>query len=47
VTLAKAAGVDLDSKGIWHYTASQLLAARFDLGNTPPDSGIPAGALSR
>ena len=29
--LAKAAGVDLDIKGIRHYTASQLLAAGFDL----------------
>ena len=31
--LAKAAGVDLDIKGIRHYTASQLLAAGFDLGS--------------
>ena len=32
--LAKAAGANLDIKGIRHYTASQLLAAGFDLGNT-------------
>jgi hypothetical protein len=31
--LAKAAGVDLDIKEIRHYTASQLLAAGFDLGS--------------
>ena len=31
--LAKAAGVDLDIKGIRHYTASQLPAAGFDLGS--------------
>lgn len=45
--LAKAAGVDLDIKGIRHYTASQLLAAGFDLGNTAARHGHPAGALPR
>jgi integrase len=32
--LAAAAGVKLNIKGLRHYTASQLLAARFDLCNT-------------
>jgi integrase len=32
--LAAAAGVKLNIKGLRHYTASQLLAARFDLRNT-------------
>jgi integrase len=32
--LAVAAGVDLNIKKLRHYTASQLLAARFDLQNT-------------
>ena len=32
--LAIAAGVKLNIKGLRHYTASQLLAARFDLRNT-------------
>ena len=31
--LAAAAGVKLNIKGLRHYTASQLLAARFDLRN--------------
>jgi hypothetical protein len=47
--LAAAAGVKLNIKGLRHFTASQLLAARFDLRNTaaalamaavePPRSG--------
>jgi hypothetical protein len=41
--LAKAAGVDLDIKGIRHYTASQLLAAGFDLGNTAARLGHSGG----
>jgi integrase len=32
--LARATGVEIDIKGIRHYTASQMLAAGFDLGNT-------------
>jgi integrase len=32
--LARAVGVELNIKGLRHYTASQLLAARFDLRNT-------------
>jgi integrase len=32
--LADEAGVDLNIKKLRHYTASQLLAARFDLQNT-------------
>ena len=41
--LAEAAGVDLDIKGIRHYTACQLLAAGFDLGNTAARLGRAAG----
>ena len=44
--LAKAAGVDLDIKGIRHYTASQLLAAGFDLGNTAARLGHSGGGAT-
>ena len=41
--LAAAAGVKLNIEGLRHYTASQLLAARFDLrtgiGSPPPAPG--------
>jgi integrase len=37
--LAAAAGVKLNIKGLRHYTASQLLAARFDLRAYGTDSG--------
>jgi len=37
--LAAAAGVELNIKTLRHYTASQLLAARFDLQNTVPQQG--------
>lgn len=44
--LAKAAGVDLDIKGIRHYTASQLLAAGFDLGDTAARLGHSGGGAT-
>jgi integrase len=44
--LAKAAGADLDIKGIRHYTASQLLAAGFDLGNTASRLGHSGGGAT-
>ena len=44
--LAKAASVDLDIKGIRHYTASQLLAAGFDLGNTAARLGHSGGGAT-
>ena len=44
--LAQAAGVDLDIKGIRHYTASQLLAAGFDLGNTAARLGHSGGGAT-
>jgi integrase len=44
--LAKAAGADLDIKGIRHYTASQLLAAGFDLGNTAARLGHSGGGAT-
>jgi integrase len=44
--LAKAAGIDLDIKGIRHYTASQLLAAGFDLGNTAARLGHSSGGAT-
>jgi len=37
--LAAAAGVKLNIKGLRHYTASQLLAVRFDLRAYGTDSG--------
>ena len=45
--LARAAGVDLDIKGIRHYTASQLLAAGFDLGNTAARLGHFGGGATK
>ena len=44
--LAKAAEADLDIKGIRHYTASQLLAAGFDLGNTAARLGHSGGGAT-
>ncbi len=44
--LATAAEVDLDIKGIRHYTASQLLAAGFDLGNTAARLGHSGGGAT-
>ena len=41
--LATAAGVNLNIKGLRHYTASQLLAARFDLRNTAAWLGHGSG----
>ena len=41
--LAAAAGVKLSIKGLRHYTASQLLAARFDLRNTAARLGHGSG----
>jgi HIT domain len=44
--LAAAAGVKLSIKGLRHYTASQLLAARFDLRNTAARLGHGGGATT-
>jgi integrase len=44
--LAAAAGVDLNLKGLRHYTASQLLAARFDLRNTAARLGHGSGGAT-
>ena len=44
--LAAAAGVKLNIKGLRHYTASQLLAARFDLRNTAARLGHGGGGAS-
>jgi len=41
--LADVAGVELNIKAIRHYTASQLLAAGFDLGNTAARLGHSGG----
>jgi integrase len=41
--LAAEAGVKLNIKGLRHYTASQLLAARFDLRNTAARLGHSGG----
>ncbi len=41
--LAAAAGIKLNIKGLRHYTASQLLAARFDLRNTAARLGHGSG----
>jgi len=44
--LAAAAGVKLNIKGLRHYTASQLLAARFDLRNTAARLGHGIGGAT-
>jgi site-specific recombinase XerD len=44
--LAAAAGVKLNIKGLRHYTASQLLAARFDLRNTATRLGHGSGGAT-
>ena len=44
--LAAAAGVKLNIKGLRHYTASQLLAARFDLRNTAARLGHGSGGAT-
>jgi integrase len=44
--LATAAGVRLNIKGLRHYTASQLLAARFDLRNTAARLGHGSGGAT-
>ncbi|HYZ52959.1 MAG TPA: tyrosine-type recombinase/integrase [Streptosporangiaceae bacterium] len=44
--LAAAAGVKLNIKGLRHYTASQLLAARFDLQNTAARLGHSGGGAT-
>ena len=44
--LAAAVGVKLNIKGLRHYTASQLLAARFDLRNTAARLGHGSGGAT-
>jgi integrase len=44
--LAEAAGVELNIKKLRHYTASQLLAARFDLQNTAARLGHGGGGAT-
>jgi integrase len=44
--LATAAGVKLNIKGLRYYTASQLLAARFDLRNTAARLGHGSGGAT-
>jgi integrase len=44
--LAVAAGVQLNIKAMRHYTASQLLAAGFDLGNTAARLGHSGGGAT-
>ena len=44
--LAAAAGVKLNIKGLRHYTASHLLAARFDLRNTAARLGHGSGGAT-
>lgn len=44
--LARATGVEIDIKGIRHYTASQMLAAGFDLGNTAARLGHSGGGAT-
>jgi integrase len=44
--LAAAAGVKLNIKALRHYTASQLLAARFDLRNTAARLGHGSGGAT-
>jgi hypothetical protein len=41
--LARAAGVSLNIKAIRHYTASQMLAKGFELGNTAARLGHSGG----
>jgi len=41
--LARVAGVSLNIKTIRHYTASQMLAEGFDLGNTAARLGHSGG----
>jgi integrase len=43
---ATAAGIGLDIKGLRHYTASQLLAASFDLRNTAARLGHSGGGAT-
>ncbi len=43
---AAAAGIGLDIKGLRHYTASQLLAASFDLRNTAARLGHSGGGAT-
>jgi len=43
---AAAAGTELDIKGLRHYTASQLLAASFDLRNTAARLGHSGGGAT-
>ena len=45
--LADAVGVDLNIKKLRHYTASQLLAARFDLQNTAARLGHGSGGATQ
>ena len=44
--LAASASVKLNIKGLRHYTASQLLAARFDLRNTAARLGHGSGGAT-
>jgi hypothetical protein len=44
--LARATGARLDIKGMRHYTASQLLAAGFGLGNTAARLGHSGGGAT-
>jgi integrase len=44
--LARAAGVNLDIKRIRHFTASQMLAEGFDLGNTAARLGHSGGGAT-
>jgi integrase len=44
--LAAAVGVKLNIKGLRHYTASQMLAARFDLRNTAARLGHGSGGAT-
>ena len=44
--LADAAGVQLNIKALRHYTASQILAAGFDLGNTAARLGHSGGGAT-
>jgi integrase len=44
--LADQAGVELNIKKLRHYTASQLLAARFDLQNTAARLGHGGGGAT-
>jgi len=46
IVAAAAAGIELDIKGLRHYTASQLLAASFDLRNTAARLGHSGGGAT-